>query len=167
MSAEDSLIFNKMLKESIKQGNIDVLKQLLIFNFKIDSQLLFTVLSNTHKDYDKFYEIFRILLMADTDIMVKTKLNDTLLHITAMIFDYRFSEMLITLGLNVNTKNAYDSIPLHYAAYTNNIDVIKLLINANSDIIIKNKHDKQPLDYANQQTKQQIYDELKLTSDYI
>ena len=93
--------------------------------------------------------VVSLLIKKGANINVHHIQNETLLHALAFQGCPELLETLISMGLDVNSRNSEGRIPLHYAVeeytYHHNLNVIDILIKSGSIIETKDKKGKTPL----------------------
>ena len=94
-------------------------------------------------------EAVKQLVDAGTDLNVKDKLDNTLLHYAALNGRKEIAKLLIAEGADVNAKgNQYKVTPLHFAALQSHYELAELLIAKGADVNAKAVTGDTPLDFS-------------------
>ncbi|WP_252320928.1 ankyrin repeat domain-containing protein [Spiroplasma endosymbiont of Lariophagus distinguendus] len=161
---------DKKLIESVKNGNLIVVKELLKnpkinVNFKDEKESYFCYsvsidtanngdwtplhYASRNSRFDKkeiYFEIVKLLIEKGADVNIQNKDNFTPLHYAVISRDKEIVKLFLENNANPNIQDKYGITPLNWTVmYSINLDIIKILIKHGANPNIQDNHPISPL----------------------
>ena len=107
-------------------------------------------LSYAIKNYDKGFDLIKLLVEKSSDINIMNKDGSTILHRAAFYAEPEVVLYLISQGADVNAKNDKNQTPLHAAVLGLKYENTKILVKAGCKLNVRDALGRTPLSIARQ-----------------
>ena len=151
----DKVKLNDKLFESIKQENINAVKQCLAEGANVNATNRFGETALIVASTKGNLEIIKYLVKQGANVNAKNKIYGTtpLIYASTYIGNnkkqrLKIAKYLIEKGAKVNARTNYNDTALIRAVFVNDLEMTKFLVKNGANINAKNKHGKMALDIA-------------------